>query len=46
MGLGLAFCKLAVRAHGGAIDFDSPAAGGTVFWFELPREGPQLPAER
>jgi two-component system sensor histidine kinase/response regulator len=40
MGLGLAFCKLAVVAHGGAIDFDSPASSGTIFWFELPQEGP------
>lgn len=43
IGLGLAFCKLAVEAHGGAIGFSSPAEGGTVFWLELPVEGPVLP---
>ncbi|MGA8810245.1 MAG: hybrid sensor histidine kinase/response regulator [Thermoanaerobaculia bacterium] len=36
-GLGLAFCKLAVRAHGGGIGVDDGAGGGSVFWFDLPR---------
>lgn len=36
-GLGLAFCKLAVLAHGGTIGVQDGAAGGSVFWFELPR---------
>ncbi len=40
MGLGLAFCKLAIEAHGGRIGFDSRADRGTVFWFELSRLGP------
>jgi len=37
-GLGLAFCRLAVEAHGGAIGVDSSDKGGSVFWFELPTE--------
>ncbi len=35
-GLGLAFCRLAVEAHGGAIGVTDGSAGGSVFWFELP----------
>lgn len=35
-GLGLAFCKLAVEAHGGVIGVDDRESGGSVFWFELP----------
>jgi len=34
-GLGLAFCRLAVEAHGGSIWID-PSAQGTVFCFKLP----------
>jgi two-component system sensor histidine kinase/response regulator len=34
-GLGLAFCKMAVEAHGGTIGVDCPASGGSVFWIEL-----------
>jgi two-component system sensor histidine kinase/response regulator len=37
VGLGLAFCKLAVQAHGGKIGVDPRDEGGSVFWFELPR---------
>jgi signal transduction histidine kinase len=35
-GLGLAFCRLAIEAHGGTIGVDA-AARGTVFWVRLPR---------
>ena len=40
VGLGLAFCKLAVVAHGGSIGVDSREPCGSVFWFELPRHAP------
>jgi len=36
-GLGLAFCKLAVEAHGGTIGVEPRAPEGCTFWFELPR---------
>ncbi len=35
-GLGLAFCKMAVEAHGGRIGFDTEVGQGTTFWFTLP----------
>ena len=35
-GLGLAFCKLAVEAHGGEIGLESDMEMGSTFWFELP----------
>lgn len=39
-GLGLAFCKLAVQAHGGEIGVESDGMTGSEFWFSLPGEGP------
>jgi signal transduction histidine kinase len=36
VGLGLAFCKLAVEAHRGSIGVEDGERRGSVFWFELP----------
>jgi signal transduction histidine kinase len=36
LGLGLAFCRLAIEAHGGRIWVDAGATQGSVFLFTLP----------
>lgn len=37
VGLGLAFCKLAIQAHDGTIGINDATPKGSVFWFTLPK---------
>jgi signal transduction histidine kinase len=41
-GLGLATVKKLAVAHGGAVGCRSRAGAGSVFWFDLPREGERI----
>jgi signal transduction histidine kinase len=44
IGLGLAFCKLAIEAHGGSIEVQDNRPHGTVFLLHLPDRPAELPA--
>jgi signal transduction histidine kinase len=41
-GLGLAFCRAAVEAHGGKIWFETESGKGTTFSFTIPNQQPAV----
>ena len=45
LGLGLAYCRLAVRAHGGQIWAESEPGNGSTFKFTLPVAAERKPQE-
>ncbi|MBN8581578.1 MAG: GAF domain-containing protein [Anaerolineae bacterium] len=45
LGVGLAFCRLAVHGHGGEIWLESEVGAGTTFWLTLPVAKRQLPGQ-
>jgi len=44
LGIGLAFCRLAVTGHGGTIGIDDEEKNGTKFFFTLPAATPEQQA--
>jgi two-component system, LuxR family, sensor histidine kinase DctS len=40
MGLGLSLCRTVIEQHGGQLRFETPAEGGTRFYFSLPLQRP------